>query len=118
MRYFLIFFEYLQAECITRGVQTLLRPKDHSEKCLYAAKWRMTQTLSQLPLALQSFMQIVQIGSVVSVQTSEEVQRSFSNWLDVIPQTSDPFIREIGSRQPLTFRELHAFAQDLCAEYY
>ncbi len=68
--------------------------------------------------ATPSCIQIAQIGSVVSVQTSKEVQRSFSNWLDVIPQTSDPFIREIGSRQPLTFRELHAFAQDPCAEYY
>ena len=43
----------------------------------------------------------------------EEVQRDFRNWFDVIPQTSDPLIREVGGRRPLTFSELHAFAQDL-----
>ncbi|CAK9033700.1 unnamed protein product [Durusdinium trenchii] len=42
----------------------------------------------------------------------DEVKKSFKNWLDVIPKTSDPLIREIGSRSPLTFNELHAFAQD------
>lgn len=42
----------------------------------------------------------------------DEVQRDFRNWFDVIPQTSDPLIREVGGRKPLTFSELHAFAQD------
>ena len=54
-------------------------------------------------------MQLELFAAVVG----EEVQRDFRNWFDAIPQTSDPFIREVGGRKPLTFSELHAFAQDL-----
>ena len=42
----------------------------------------------------------------------DEVQREFQNWLDVIPCNSDPFIRDVGNKQPLTFAELHKFSQD------
>lgn len=54
-------------------------------------------------------MQLELFAAVVG----EEVQRDFRNWFDVIPQTSDPLIREVGGRKPLTFSELHAFAQDI-----
>jgi len=70
--------------------------------------------LSAIRNCLFTFRSLGEVNGLPPSQRfcQDEVQRSFSTWLDVIPQTSDPFIREIGSRQPLTFRELHAFAKD------
>ncbi|CAJ1442054.1 unnamed protein product [Effrenium voratum] len=42
----------------------------------------------------------------------DEVQKDFENWLDVIPDNSEPLIREVGNREPLTYNQLHSFAKD------